>query len=83
MSDESRGREKGESRTSEGRDLDLVAKRLRDIQRGKRAKVRWGVSRHTAERAIEAIRLEVTIEEKTPYRRSAKSRRRKRSKRLL
>jgi hypothetical protein len=61
-------------------DLDLVAKRLRDIQRGKRGEVRWGLSRHTAERAIEAIRID---EEKVPYRRSAKSRRRKRSKRLL
>jgi len=61
-------------------DLDLVAKRLRDIQRGKRGEVRWGLSRHTAERAIEAIRID---EEKVPYRQSAKSRRRKRSKRLL
>ena len=61
-------------------DLDLVAKRLRDIQRGKRGDVRWGMSRHTAERALEAIRLE---EPKPPYHRSAKARRRKRSKRLL
>lgn len=61
-------------------DFDLVAKRVRDIQRGKRSDVRWGMSRQTAERAIEAIRLE---EAKSPYHRSAKSRRRKRSKRLL
>jgi hypothetical protein len=61
-------------------DLDLVAKRLRDIQRGKRGDVRWGMSRQTAERAIEAIRPE---EDRPPYQRSAKSRRRKRSKRLL
>ena len=64
----------------EAPELDLVAKRLRDIQRGKRGDVRWGMSRHTAERAMEAIRLE---EAKPPYHRSAKARRRKRSKRLL
>lgn len=80
MSDESKGRRNDESRTPEAQELDAVAKRLRDIQRRKRGHVRWSVSRHTAERAIEAIRLD---EEKTPYRRSAKSRRRKRSKRLL
>jgi len=61
-------------------ELDQVAKRLREIQRGKRGDVRWGMSRHTAERAIEAIRLEA---ERPPYQRSAKGRRRKRSKRLL
>ena len=64
----------------DNRDMDLVAKRVRDIQRGKRGHVRWAMSRHTAERAIEAIRPEV---EKPPYSRSAKARRRKRSKRLL
>jgi len=64
----------------DARDLDLVAKRLRDIQRGKRGDVRWSMSRQTAERAIEAIRLE---EDRPPYQRSAKSRRRKRGKRLL
>ena len=68
-----------DARKREARDVDLVAKRLRDIQRGKRGHVRWGVSRHTAERALEANRLE----EKAPYRRSSKTRRRKRSKRLL
>lgn len=62
------------------RDVDLVAKRVREIQRGKRGAVRWGMSRHTAERAIEAIRLE---EPRAPYRQSSKARRRKRSKRLL
>ena len=68
------------SRGREPRNIDMVAKRLRDIQRGKRGDVRWGMSRHTAERAIEAIRLE---EPRGAYSRSAKSRRRKRSKRLL
>jgi hypothetical protein len=61
-------------------EMDLVAKRLRDIQRGKRGDVRWSMSRHTAERALEAIRLEA---DQPPYRPSAKSRRRKRGKRLL
>ena len=70
----------GDARTGQPRDMDLVAKRVREIQRGKRGDVRWGMSRHTAERAIEAIRLE---EPKPPYHRSAKARRRKRSKRLL
>ena len=69
-----------DARSREAREMDLVAKRLRDIQRGKRGHVRWGMSRHTAERAIEAIRLE---EPRSPYHRSAKTRRRKRSKRLL
>lgn len=71
--------ERRNAKRLEARDVDLVAKRLRDIQRGKRGRVRWGISRHTAERAIEAIQLE----EKAPYRRSSKARRRKRSKRLL
>ena len=74
-----------DARPHEGnpRDLDLVAKRLRDIQRGKRGDVRWSMSRHTAERALEAIRLEDDRPPRSPYHRSAKSRRRKRSKRLL
>ena len=69
-----------EARKGKAGEMDLVAKRLRDIQRGKRGDVRWGMSRHTAERAIEAIRLE---EDRPPYHPSAKSRRRKRGKRLL
>jgi hypothetical protein len=69
-----------DTRPGAPRNMDLVAKRVGEIQRGKRRDVRWGMSRHTAERAIEAIRLE---EPKPPYHRSAKARRRKRSKRLL
>jgi hypothetical protein len=69
-----------DTRPGKAGEMDLVAKRLRDIQRGKRGDVRWSMSRQTAERAIEAIRLE---EPRPPYHRSAKSRRRKRSKRLL
>jgi predicted fused transcriptional regulator/phosphomethylpyrimidine kinase len=55
-----------------------VQQRLREIQRRKRGNMRWHVSRHTAELAIDAI-------ERTPrvVARSAKGRRRKRAKRLL
>ncbi len=72
----SRGPSKGE------RDQDEVALReqLEKIQREKRPAVRWKLSRHTAERALMAI-SETAL--RAPYRRSAKSRRRKRTKRLL
>jgi predicted fused transcriptional regulator/phosphomethylpyrimidine kinase len=55
-----------------------VQQRLREIQRRKRGNMRWHVSRHTAELAIDAL-------ERTPRAptRSAKGRRRKRAKRLL
>ena len=72
--------DRDDPRRQETRDMDLVAKRVHEIQRGKRGHVRWGMSRHTAERALEAIRLE---DPKAPYRQSSKARRRKRSKRLL
>jgi len=75
-----RMKQEGDARKGKAGELDLVAKRLRDIQRGKRGDVRWSMSRHTAERAIEAIRLDA---DRPPYHRSAKSRRRKRGKRLL
>ncbi|HVX41458.1 MAG TPA: hypothetical protein VHB25_17970 [Gemmatimonadaceae bacterium] len=58
-------------------DLDEVAARLRQIQAAKRNRIRWKISRHTAEMAIDAI------EPRAPHRRSAKARRRKRNKRLL
>ncbi len=58
-------------------ELDEVAARLRQIQAAKRNRIRWNVSRHTAEIALDAI------EPRAPHRRSAKSRRRKRHKRLL
>jgi len=56
---------------------DEVQRRLAEIQQRKRGRVRWNVSRHTAEIAIEAI-----TGPKQPAR-SGKSRRRKRKKRLL
>lgn len=58
-------------------DLAAVKQRLEEIQSRKRGRIRWSVSRHTAELALGAI-----ID--TPRRgRSGKSRRRKRHKRLL
>ena len=58
-------------------ELDEVEARLRQIQAAKRSRIRWNVSRHTAELAIEAI------EPRAPHRRSGKSRLRKHHKRLL
>ncbi|HEY5220323.1 MAG TPA: hypothetical protein VIJ16_10975 [Gemmatimonadaceae bacterium] len=57
-----------------------MRERLERIQRDNRARVRWKLSRHTAERALVAI-TEAAMP--TKYRRSGKSRRRKRHKRLL
>lgn len=62
-------------------DLAEVQQRLAEIQRRKRGRIRWSISRHTAEMAIDAIeRFDGPGE---PPRRSGKSRRRKRHKRLL
>ncbi|HVA58303.1 MAG: hypothetical protein WBQ26_09065 [Gemmatimonadaceae bacterium] len=72
----SRGPSKGERNP----DDDTLRKRLERIQREKRPGVRWKLSRHTAEQALMAISETVL---RPPYRRSAKSRRRKRTKRLL
>ncbi|MGH7671173.1 MAG: hypothetical protein ACRENQ_16945 [Gemmatimonadaceae bacterium] len=57
-----------------------VREQLEKIQRDKRAGVRWQLSRHTAERALVAIRDEPS---RAPYQPSSKTRRRKRHKRLL
>lgn len=63
--------------TEEPDNLEEVQRRLAEIQRRKRGRIRWNVSRHTAEIAIEAI----SGPSQKP--RSGKSRRRKRKKRLL
>ena len=65
------------------RDLEEVQRQLDEIQSRKRAGIRWQISRHTAERAIEAI--EAVELGQPPMARSSggKSRRRKRKKRLL
>ncbi len=57
-----------------------VRARLEKIQRDKRSRVRWQLSRHTAEQAMVAIN---DVAPRGQYRRSSKSRRRKRHKRLL
>jgi hypothetical protein len=57
-----------------------VQRRLHEIREHKRAEVRWTVSSHTAELAIDAI--ESGEHPKLPPRKG-KSRRRKRTKRLL
>jgi hypothetical protein len=63
--------------TGEPDNLEEVQRRLSEIQSRKRGRIRWSISRHTAEMAIDAI-----VPPKVPSR-SGKSRRRKRRKRLL
>lgn len=67
---------------SERQDPDdrAVRERLEEIARKKRGRLRWQLSRHTAEQALMAI---ADAAPRAPYRRSSKSRRRKRTKRLL
>lgn len=60
-------------------DADEVEARLAELRR--RKTVRWTMSRETAEMAIAALSL--TREAEPAHRRSTKSRRRKRGKRLL
>lgn len=59
-------------------DLEEVQRRLAEIQRRKRGRVRWHVGRHTAEMAIDAIERGARSDRK-----NGKQRRRKRRKRLL
>lgn len=61
-------------------DMGEVQRRLREIREHKRGAVRWTVSSHTAELAIGAIE---SGERPKPPARNGKSRRRKRTKRLL
>jgi hypothetical protein len=56
-----------------------VRDRLDAIRRQKAERVRWDMSRHTAERAMEAIK----VDDPPARLSSSKSRRRKRHKRLL
>ena len=56
-----------------------VQRRLAEIQQRKRGRVRWRLSKHTAEMAIRAL----TDHASRSHRPSSKSRRRKRTKRLL
>ena len=59
-------------------DIEEVEERVKEIQRQKRGRVRWTVSRHTAELALDAV-----IGERGPRKPSSKGRRRKKRKRLL
>lgn len=66
----------------EPEDLAEVQRRLEEIQHRKRG-IRWGMSRHTAERAIEAIVQDAPLPDASRRAISGKQRRRKRYKRLL
>jgi hypothetical protein len=55
-----------------------VQRRLSEIQRQKGGRIRWRITHHTAEMALAAI-----AGDKTASRRSSKTRRRKKHKRLL
>ena len=59
-------------------DLEEVQRRLAEIQRRKRGRIRWHVGKHTAEVAIDAIERSSRSDRK-----NGKQRRRKRRKRLL
>jgi hypothetical protein len=61
-------------------DLAEVKRRISEIKKRKRHQVRWTLSSHTAELAIGAIE---GVEKPRPAPRKGKSRRRKRTKRLL
>jgi len=61
-------------------DLAEVKRRISEIKKLKRSQVRWTVSSHTAELAIGAIE---GFAKPKPTPRHGKSRRRKRTKRLL
>ncbi len=67
-------------RDANGEAEPAVRERLEEIRRAKHSRVRWGVSRHTAERALLAISESAP---RAPYHASGKCRRRKRHKRLL
>ena len=64
--------------SEEPADLAAVKQRLAEIQGRKRGRIRWSVSKHTAELALGAL-----VERPPRSSPSGKSRRRKRHKRLL
>jgi hypothetical protein len=66
---------------NESDDIDAVRRRLEEIQQHKRGRVRWSVSRHTAELAL--VALDEPGPTREPPAKSGKTRRRKRRKRLL
>jgi hypothetical protein len=62
------------------KDLEEVQRRLDEIQSRKRGETRWTISRHTAEMAMEAI---AEPRESPAAKSNGKSRRRKKTKRML
>jgi hypothetical protein len=59
--------------------IEEVQRRLQEIQRLKRGRMRWNMSEHTAEMALVALDVDAPL----PARKSGKRRQRKRHKRLL
>jgi hypothetical protein len=74
-----RNREPNESDETPMATTAEVAAVVQDVQRKHRGGIRWSVGRHTAELALRALESPTKAE----VRRSGKSRRRKRHKRLL
>ena len=64
-------------RTPNTAEMEIVKGRIQDLQATRRDRIRWQITKHTAELAIAALA------DPRPYRRSGKHRRRKRTKRLL
>jgi hypothetical protein len=58
-------------------EMEIMQRRIQDIQERRRDRIRWHITKHTAELAIAALMRS------EPYRKSGKCRRRKRTKRLL
>jgi hypothetical protein len=58
-------------------EMELMKQRILDIQERRRGRIPWHITKHTAELAIAAL------SPRPAYRASAKSRRRKKAKRLL
>lgn len=65
--------------SEQNENLTDVRERLREIQHAHRGHIRWRITRHTAELTMRAL----NADERASHRPSAKSRRRKRYKRLL
>jgi hypothetical protein len=63
-----------------GESIDQVKGRLDEIKRRHRGRIRWRITKHTAEIAIRVIESDA---QPSQTRKSGKSRRRKRKKRLL
>jgi hypothetical protein len=78
---ESRGNGE-DAMTKEPDAIEEVEARLKKIRKEKQGQIRWTVSRHTAELALDAM-VGLEAEAARRKRPSSKSRRRKRRKRLL